>query len=231
MLGQVPIASCFASSIIAAFPYRAEDLQSLLSARFTVDESNGSAYFAIAVVDQIQTRPQGFPAWLGIRMSLIEYLVFATYTSSSGQPLSGLVLVHSETDSRVAARLGSLVSPYRFDHVDLKRTIGPTDVVVKSDKAQLVINARRSHPEPDAIALLGDLAKPRSFNFVDDTGHNRVIVNRGILKGWRPVQLEVNQASSGWLDRLAVESTGPPLAMMVQDVRYLFKRHRIDPTP
>jgi uncharacterized protein YqjF (DUF2071 family) len=226
MPGQIPIASRFASSVIVAFPCRTADLQALVSPRFAVDEFDGSAYLAIAVVDQVETRPQGFPPQVGKRIGLIEYLVFATYNSPSGQPLSGLVLVHSETDSRLAALVGHLFSPYRLDHVDIQRTISSSQISIKSTAAQLSIEARRS--DRDAPHTLGELAKPRSFNFVERGKGRGILINRGILKGWQPVELHIDHASSDWLDQQGVSIIGPPRALIVEDVRYLFKRHRVD---
>ncbi len=225
---QLPIVSRFVSSIIVLIPYRAGELQQMISQRFTVDEIGGSGFLAIAVVDQAETRPKGIPATVGLRLNLIEYLVFATYTPPSGNAVSGFVLVHSETDSRLACLLGPLVSPYRFSYVDLQRVISPASVSIRSARAQLMIRARRSDPAPNALETIGQLAKARSFNFVSNEDDHSVLINGGILKGWAPSQLELEEVSSGWLSSLPLQRTGPSFAMMVEDVRYLFKRHRID---
>ena len=230
LVPQVAIASRFASSVVIAFPVDPTALDGVVSDRFSIELYEGVAYVAVAVVDQRDTRPKRLPGLVGAQMDLIEYLVFVRYRSVvTGRLLKGFVLLASETNSCLGARLAHWFTPYRLKRIDLRQQVGVNEVLVDSKAVGLHLRARRVVQPQLAIERFGDVARPRSFNFAD-LGQKGVVINRGILKGWYPEVLELDEVQVPLFDELALPNLGKPIAMLATDVNYVFKHHRTEQT-
>ncbi len=229
--GRLAIASTFVTNSILLYSCEPSDLQRLLCPGIEVDVIGGRGHLAVAFVDQRHFRPRGLPRWVGRDFFMVEYLAFVTYESSDGRLMRGLYLLRSDTPSRLACIGSRLFTHYRFREIDLEVTHADQVRRFESDKAGIDVAlslARIPDDEVGAWPDYGELSKPRSFNFQHLSRSNATLVIRGVLKGWKPRPTKVLKADLATVAELNIEFDGPPNAIEVEGVNYLWRNSRID---
>jgi len=235
--GRLAIASTFFTNSILMYSCEPDDLQRLLCPGIDVDVIGGRGHLAVAFVDQRDFRPRGFPRWAGRDFFMVEYLAFVTYESSDGRQMRGLYLLQSDTPSTLACIGSRVFSHYRFRKIDL--TINETDTTRRftSTKARIDVaisldtdtdTDTDTDGSEEPWADYGQLSKPRSFNFQHLKRSNATLVIRGVLKGWTPRPATVLTSDIAAVEELGINFDGPPKAIEVDNVEYLWRNSRID---
>lgn len=229
--GRLAITSTFFTNSILMYSCEPDDLQRLLCPGINVDVIGGRGHLAVAFVDQRDFRPRGFPRRVGRDFFMVEYLAFVTYESSDGRQMRGLYLLQSDTPSTLACIGSRIFSHYRFRKIDL--TIDETGNTRRFTSAKAGIDVTISlDTEADSRdapwADYAQLSKPRSFNFQHLKRSNATLIIRGVLKGWTPRPATVLAADIALVDGLGIAFDGPPKAIEVDNVEYLWRNSRID---
>ena len=228
---RLAITSTFYSNTILMYSCDPADLQQILCPGIEVDVIGDRGHLAVAFVDQRDFRPRGFPRWAGRDFFMIEYLAFVTYRSSDGRQMRGLYLLQSDTPSVLACIASRIFSHYRFRKIDLDTTDTNGTRRFTSAKAGVDVSIELDDQHDlgtEHWANYDELVKPRSFNFQHLKRSDSTLVVRGVLKGWTPRPTTVLHADVATIAGLGIKFDGPPKAIEVEDVQYLWRNSRID---
>ncbi len=227
--GRLAITSTFLTNSILMYSCEPDDLERLLCPGINVDLIGGRGHLAVAFVDQRDFRPRGAPQWAGRDFFMVEYLAFVTYESSDGRQMRGLYLLQSDTPSTLACIGSRIFSHYQFRKIDLRVSETSTTKRFASTKAGIDVTiSLDADSRGDAWAGFEELSRPRSFNFQHLKRSNATLVIRGVLKGWDPRPTTVLNADVAAVDGMGITFDGPPKAIEVDNVEYLWRNSRVD---
>ncbi|WP_081952323.1 DUF2071 domain-containing protein [Kitasatospora phosalacinea] len=106
----------FAHSLVLTYALPPQVLQPLLPPGLTLDtytDPAGAEHgFAAALVDTRDLRPAFLPAGFGTDQVLTGYRIFTRFPTPQGRTMRGLKILRSDTDSRVMALGGNLLTRY-----------------------------------------------------------------------------------------------------------------------
>ena len=244
----IPIRAFFRHSLVLTYAYPEAILRPLLPPGLVLDAYEGSGFLAIALVQTERLRPVGAPRLFGRDFFLSGYRIFSRYRRPDGKVLRGLRILRSDTDSRIMAWGGNVLTHYRyrFCRVESRRTATTLDVRIDTPngEADLTVRAFLGEPatSPPAGSPFPDLhvarrfAGPLPFTFDYEPESHRMVIVEGVREHWNPVPVHVEVARCTFVQRPPFESSATRLAnaFFLETVDYRWKRgvvadlHRAD---
>ncbi len=239
----VPIRAWFDHSLVLTYAYPAELLRPLLPPGLVLDELDGLGFLAVAMVQTRRLRPAFLPAAFGQDFFLAGYRIFARYRSASGRTLRGLRILRSDTNRRLMAAGGNLLTHYQYHvaQVECAEENGALGIRVRTPDGAADVEVRAdlaAAPEaPPAGSPFRDLAQarlyagPLPFTFDYERETHSLVLIEGVRENWtpRPVSVEVGRMS--FLERPPFDQARPVLAnaFHVRDIDYAWKRGVVEP--
>lgn len=239
----LPMQAEFGHSLFVTVAFPRDVLYSLLPPGLELDTHRDWGLAAVAVVESRRMRPDGLPPAFGRNFMLCGYRVFCRYRDPTGRRLRGLHILRSDTDSRVLATAGNLLTHYRYQVSQIHTSIvgSRLDVrVVSADaSADLDLSAdlRTDQPElPPGSPFRSHrearrYAGPLPFTFDYEPETHSIVVIEGVRKEWLPLPVRVDLRKATYFDGDQFGGVRPLLAgaFHVQGVVYHWRRGRREP--
>jgi hypothetical protein len=238
-----PVAAYFRHSLVLTYAFPQELLRPLLPPGLMLDTFGDLGFVAIAMVQTTRMRPRFFPPWMGQDFFLTGYRIF-TRLATAGASLRGLRILRSDTDSRLMAWSGNLLTHYGYQHsrVTLEESGGELRVEIQSPGggADLDVTADIGHkpaglPVGSPFASTNEARKfagplPYTFDYERET--NSIVSVLGLRQNWDPQPVAVDVRRSTFFEREPFCRVTPLLAnaFHLQDVPYRWERgvrHRL----
>ena len=232
-----PVEAWFDFSITLTFAVPKDELAARLPACLEAETFDDRwAFIAVALVQTRKLRPRGLPGFLGRDFLLAGYRHFVAYHSLDGRRLRGLQIIRSETDRRMMALLGNLLTPYHYTRTPLKMEQRDGRFLATDSTRGLriaVSPAGDEAPLPagtpfrswkDARRFCG----PMPFTFSYDSERRRVLIIEGVREQWKPAPLHVHECHIPHLASLGFSETRLACAFMVRDIPYHWKKGRYE---
>jgi hypothetical protein len=129
-----PVVAHFRHSLVLAYAFPEDVLSTLLPAGLTLDVHEGFGIVAIALVQTESLRPAFMPRICGQDFFLAGYRIFTRFHTSGGRTLRGLRILRSDTDRRIMALFGNLLTHYNYSlaSVNLRQTNSMVEIEVSS---------------------------------------------------------------------------------------------------
>ena len=234
----IPIRAEFEFTLVLTYAVPAERLIRFLPPGLQVDEWNGIGFLAAAFVQTHHLRPAALPSIFGQSFFLAGYRVFSRYRALDGRSLRGLRILRSDTNRRLMAAFGNLLThySYRFAQVKIKRddislsldvkTLdGSGDVDLQADLGSPDVFIPAGSPfsnERDARRFTGPM--PYTFDYERET--HSIIRIEGVRKEWHPRLIPVTVNGLSFLDQEGLADAKPVLAscFYIEGIDYLWKR-------
>lgn len=235
-----PVEAWFDFSITLTFAVPKEELAARLPACLEAETFDDRwAFLAVALVQTRDLCPRGLPRFLGRDFLLAGYRHFVAYRSPDGRRLRGLQIIRSETDRRMMALLGNLLTPYHYTHTPLKIETrdGLNRVTDAVSGLRIVASpADEQTPLPDGTPFPSwkdarRFCGPLPFTFSHDAERNRVLIIEGVREQWKPAPVRVHDWHIPHLARLGFSETRLASAFMVRDIPYRWKKGRHEQLP
>jgi hypothetical protein len=198
------------------------------------------AFIAVAVVQTRRLRPAFLPVCLGTDFILVGYRFFVRCTLASGRTLRGLYILRSETDRARMARLGNLLTNYRYTRTDVRVEMHGDHLHTRDAVTGLSIHADlATDPAPglppgspfvdwrEARRFCG----PMPFTFSIDERRNEVRMVEGMRSAWHPRPVRVLQHTIPFLQALGLPDAVLASAFVVENIPYHWKRGRSEALP
>jgi hypothetical protein len=232
----LPITAFFRRSLILTYAFPRDLLQPLLPQGLILDSYRDFGFLAIAMVQTERLRPSFLPAALGRDFFLSGYRIFTRLAGAAS--LRGLHILRSDTDSRLMATAGNLLTHYRYRlcqasvaeragevefHIRTLRREADLDVVARIDRAPAALSAGSPFTNPkDARRFAGPL--PYTFDYEPET-HSIVSIH-GVRSQWHPQPVEVEVAQATFLRGEPFGQVEPILAsaFYLSNVPYRWER-------
>lgn len=196
------------------------------------------AFVAVALVQTRHLRPRGLPQFLGRDFLLAGYRHFVAYRSIDGRRLRGLQIIRSETDRRMMALLGNLLTPYHYTHTPLKLEV--RDGLLQATDPTTGLHIAASTADEEAVLPAGSpfaswkdarrFCGPLPFTFSHDARRNRMLIIEGVREHWKPAPARIHEFQIPHLAQLGFSEVNLACAFIVRDIPYHWKRGRHEPT-
>ena len=235
-----PVLAHFDRVVAVSFAFPADVLRPLVPDGLEIDAFEDFGFVTVALVWTREMRPAGFPRSLGRDFFLAGYRIFTRLRDESGRNLRGLRILRSETDSRIMAGLGNLMTAYNYRHVKLSisgsgsetRVLtslagGGTSLDLTFDSSMENVPLPASSPFPDWRSARR-FAGPMPFTFSPEPDGSFVVIE-GVRAGWVPRPVVVKDWHVGLFDESPFLGTKPILAnaFIVENIAYRWDRGRI----
>lgn len=241
----IPIEAFFRHSLVLTYAYPEALLAPLLPPGLTLDTFEGHGFLAIALVQTRGLRPSGWPAFLGQGFFLSGYRIFTRFQHPDGRTLRGLKILRSDTDSALMARVGNLLTHYRYARctATVERSDAALRISIRTPGAvaDLDVCAALDHDAtaPPAGSPFRDLldarrfAGPLPFTFDHEPESRSMVIIQGRREHWQPRPVEVAVATCTFLQGPPFNAVPPRLAnaFLVEDVPYRWERGLRVPLP
>jgi hypothetical protein len=226
----------FVLSITYAAP--AAVLSKLLPPGLRLDEWKRWGFLAAAFVQTRHMRPNLVPRFAGASYFFAGYRLFCRYRTVDGRELRGLRILRSDTNRRMMASAGNLLTHYNYHvaKVNVQRIGDLLSLRVASHdgRGDAELTAELAGP-PDFLpngspfSTVNDarrFAGPMPFTFDYETETNSIIRVEGVRKGWKPRLLPVSVKKLSFLDQKIFEDACPLLAscFYLEGIDYHWKR-------
>jgi Uncharacterized conserved protein (COG2071) len=234
----IPMAAFFRRALVLAYAFPPELLESLLPEGLVLDTWRGQAFLAVALVETEHLRPSFLPAATGRDFFLSGYRIFVRL--AGGQSLRGLRILRSETDRRLMAWAGNLLTHYNYAlcianvedrgsevHWTVRTPDGETDLdviaSVSGEEAPLPEGSPFLSPA-EARRFAGPL--PYTFDYEAET--RSIIAIRAERQEWNPQPVAVDVRRIAFFEQPPFSQAAPVLAnaFYVHDVAYAWQRGR-----
>ncbi len=233
----------FVRSLVLTYAFEAADLARMLPPGLAVDRYGQWGFVAIALVETEALRPTILPRGFGQAFFLAGYRIFTTFKPAGGGTLRGLYILRSDTNRRLMARAGNLLTHYRY-RVSQVMTAATTErfscgIVTRDGAADLRVTANlaatRNLPPTTPFARAQDarrFAGPLPYTFDHERETHSIIVIKGVRKNWNPRLVDVRVDAVNFLERGAFAGLPARLAsaFYVADIDYRWERgirHRL----
>jgi hypothetical protein len=234
----IPIRAQFEFVLVLTYAVPARSLITFLTPGLRLDEWNGYGFLAVAFVQTKHLRPAILPSFLGQNFFLIGYRVFCRYRCRNGRNLRGLLILRSDTDRKVMAVLGNLLTHYNYQiaQVEIERSTRSLQlhIVTPDGSGDIQLNANLSHPGrfiPDGSPFSNEqearrFTGPMPFTFDYEQETNSTILIQGVRKQWRPRLVPVAVNKLGFVEQDVFSEAKPVLAscFYIEGIDYLWKR-------
>ena len=221
-----PVEATFRHSLVLTYALPAARLQPYLPAGLRLDEWNGFAFLAIALVATEGLRPSFLPAYRGADFFLAGYRIFTRF----GESLRGLRILRSYADRRLMIWGGNMLTHYDYHRCEtkLEATSTKLNIVVTAPQADLSVTAYLDRPELPASSPFPDLATARRFagpmpyTFDYERQTHSLVQIRGVRAHWDPQPVAVEVHSAQFLD--AYPEARLANAFYVHDIDYRWEK-------
>lgn len=220
----LPVKAFFRQALVLTYAFPREVLESLLPPGLTLDLYQDWGFLAIALVQTEELRPAFLPAAAGQRFFLSGYRIFARYTTLEGRRLRGLRILRSDTDKRLMALAGNLLTHYHYKvaRVSIESSSSKLDIRIQTPRAEadLELSAYLTSipaplpagsPFPDMKTARG-FAGPLPFTFDYERETHSVILIEGVRKEWHPQPVAVDVLKCTFLGGPSFRGFAPLLA-------------------
>jgi hypothetical protein len=226
----------FDFSLVLTYAFPAQQLAPLLPAGLRVDRFGPWGFVAIAMVQTRGLRPAIAPRLLGQSFFLTGYRIFTTF-NAGGRTLRGLYILRSDTNRRLMAAAGNLLTHYRYRvarvdagrsaeqvHCRIQTPGGAADLEVTAD-----LHTPAAPPEGSPFATHAQarrFAGPLPHTFDEERETGSIIVIKATRRRWNPQPVHVEVKQAAFLERGPFAGTTPRLAsaFYVQDIDYRWNR-------
>ena len=225
----------FRHSLVLTYALPAKLLQTMLPPGLEVDRHDDCGFVAIAMVQTERLRPWFLPKALGQNFFLAGYRIFVTFRQD-GRTRRGLFILRSDTDRRLMAAAGNLLTHYRYRissvrvtetdsalNVRIRTKDGRADLEVTADLADAPLPAESVFVSThDARRFAGPL--PFTFDYEPQT--HSIIAIKGVRQHWNPHSVAVDVRQCTFFDGPAWRGVRPILsnAFYVADIDYAWQR-------
>ena len=238
----IPIKAHFEFSLVLAYAFPAESLAPLLPPGLILDTYENWGFLAVAMVRTQRLRPFFLPGWVGQSFFLTGYRIFVRHVEKdTGRNLRGLRIIRSDTDHRMMAFFGNMLTHYNYQHarVNWTRGQGSLEIDIQTPEASADLHVRahlanrpaplpQSSPFPD-LKTARRFAGPLPFTFDYEPQTHSIVKIEGVRENWDPQPVSVDVTRATFFDRLPFNQLGPPRlanAFYLEDVPYRWKRGR-----
>lgn len=226
----------FRHSLVLTYAFPQDVLARLVPAVFRLDTHRDYAFAACALVQTESLRPSFAPRVVGRRFFLSGYRIFVRLASAPS--LRGLLILRSDTDSRLMAALGNLLThyDYRVAEVETAETLGRLEVMVRSrDRCADVRVAATLAPAGlppgspfEDVDEARRFAGPLPHTFAVDAATERTLVVRARRTAWTPQSVGLELAEVGFFEQPPFAGRGALAnAFHVANVGYTWERGRL----
>ncbi len=233
----LPVEAFFRHSLVVTYAFPQELLEPLLPPGLALDTYKGFGFLAIAMVQTEKLRPAFAPGAVGQNFFLAGYRIF-TRLDTPSHSLRGLSILRSDTDKKLMALSGNLLTHYAYQHsqVSFREEGGELHVKITTANAcaDLEVSADLAHTpaplpegtpfasEKDARRFAGPL--PYTFDYEKETGS--IIMIRGVRENWKPQPVRVAVTCCTFLEQEPFCRVLPRLAnaFHLHDVPYRWER-------
>jgi hypothetical protein len=234
----IPVAAFFRHSLVLTYALPQELLWPLLPPGLTLDTHKGFGFVAIAMVQTESLRPVFVPSMLGQDFFLTGYRIFARFKTASGRTLRGLRILRSDTDHRLMAFFGNLLTHYHYRtaQVLFRETDLKLEIKIQTPRAEADLHViadlsgnPASLPEGSPFADLHEarlFAGPLPFTFDYEEQTHSIVMIEGVRQNWKPQPVRVEVLKNTFFDRPPFNQTEPVLAnaFHVAGIPYQWKR-------
>ena len=239
----IPIEAFFSHSLVLTYAYPASLLAPLLPPGLIVDTYGEYGFLAIAMVQTKRLHPAFLPGPIGLDFFLTGYRIFTRFAAKPS--LRGLRILRSDTNRRLMATAGNLLTHYGYVHcrVATRETPDCFEVNVKSPRGAAdlhVLADLTSRPAPlppgspfanldDARRFAGPL--PYTFDYEPET--HSIVMIRATRSHWEPQPIAVEVRQATFLESPPLSGVRPILAnaFHVENVPYRWERGVVEPLP
>jgi uncharacterized protein YqjF (DUF2071 family) len=232
----IPVSAHFRHSLVLTYAFPRDVLAPLVPRACRLDTYGDHAFAACALVQTESLRPTFVPRILGRRFFLSGYRIFVRLASAPS--LRGLLVLRSDTDSRIMCVLGNLFTHYgyRLAQVELSETDKRLEVIVRSEdgRADARVAATLEPAGVPTGSPFDDLRAARPFagplphTFAVDAAAGRTLVVRARRSGWAPQSVRIDLAAIDFFEQPPFGGRGVlATAFHVADVDYGWERGRL----
>lgn len=239
----IPIQAFFRHSLVLTFAYPEHILRPLLPPGLTLDGYEGNGFLAVALVQTERLRPAGLPALFGCNFFLTGYRVFARYRRPDGRVLRGLRILRSDTDNRLMAFGGNLLTHYRYRKccAKISRTARALEIQIATPAAEAdlfvraLVDEATDQPPPGSpfpdLKIARRYAGPLPFTFDYESESRQMVVIEGVREQWDPRPVRIEAVRSTFLEKPPFNAAPARLAnaFLVENIPYRWKRGIVSP--
>jgi hypothetical protein len=238
-----PVVAHFERCLVLTYSLPPETLRPLLPPGLVLDtfrsHSGGEVGFlAIALVQTRGLRPLGVPRALGRDFFLSGYRIFTRFRTPAGRTLRGLRILRSDTDRRLMALAGNLLTHYnyRLAQVDMTASDDQLTIRTRTPNGEADLNVTADLSESAARLPAGScfdsfrearrFAGPLPYTFDYERQTHSIIAIRGRRRDWNPRLVTATVRQTTFFDRPPFNTALPQLAsaFYVSDVSYRWDR-------
>lgn len=232
----LPISAFFTHSLVLTYAYPAKTLQQLLPPGLAVDTYGDYGFIAIAMVQTRRLHPAFLPSVLGVDFFLTGYRVFTRF--SSRLSLRGLRILRSDTDRRLMAVGGNLLTHYGYVHCRAA-------MVTEGDRLHVTVTSPGGAADLDVVADLSSrpaplpagspfanledarrFAGPLPYTFDHERETNSIVMIKATRSHWEPQPIAVSVRKATFLEHAPFNTVTPILAnaFHIENVPYRWER-------
>ncbi len=234
-----PVVAHFDRVMAVSFALPEEVLAPLVPEPLKIDTWEGLGFVTAALVWTRGLRPAAMPGFLGRDFFLAGYRVFVRARDHDGRRLRGLRILRSETDRRLMATAGNLLTHYNYRTIRLEESPGNVRTIRPNGTVTLDLRY-----DPDAAADLPEgspfpdwrtarrFAGPMPFTF-DLESPGKIVAIEGRRADWTPRPCRVDSCELSLFEEKPFHGTTPVLAnaFAVEDIDYRWERGRLLQAP
>ena len=234
----IPIVAHFRHSLVLTYAFPKSLLEPLLPPGLMLDTHRDYGFVAIAMVQAEGLRPVLAPRCAGQDFFLSGYRIFARYRNQDGRLVRGLRILRSDTDRRLMAVFGNLLTHYNYHRaaVSVREEGGKLELNIASagHEADLCVTADLENP-PSALPPGSPFtswhearlfAGPLPFTFDYEASTHSLVLIEGAREDWRPRPVAVDVTRCTFLASSLFRGSRPVLAnaFYVANIDYRWKR-------
>jgi hypothetical protein len=234
----LPVRAWFRHSLVLTYAFPTDSLESLLPPGLELDVFGDVGFIAVALVQTERLRPDFLPALLGHNFVLTGYRIFVRYRTKEGRTLRGLRILRSDTDRRLMAVAGNLLThyQYRVAKVEWRETTARLDIQIRTHRAEADLDVTAFlEDSPAALPLKSPFrdqrqarlfAGPLPFTFDYEPQTHSIVLIEGAREAWHPNPVRVEVRRLTFLSDKRFGGAQPVLAnaFLVNGVPYRWKR-------
>jgi hypothetical protein len=232
-----PVVAEFEHCLVLTYAVDAPSLLPLLPPGLSLDtlgDQGRTGFLAIALVQTRRLRPVGFPRMLGRDFFLSGYRIFTKFKTPAGRALRGLRILRSDTNRRLMANSGNLLTHYNYRLADVDFRATAEELLVQIDtphsEADLSVRAvlNAAHEPLPAGSCFADaksarrFAGPLPYTFDYERETHSIVVIRGRRRKWQPRLVPVEVSRCTFIEQPAIARGNPRLvsAFHVAEIDY-----------
>lgn len=234
----IPVVAHFRHSLVLTYAFPKALLEPLLPPGLVLDTHGGFGFVAIAMVQTEALRPAGVPRFLGRSFFLTGYRIFARYRTREGRVLRGLRILRSDTDRRLMAVAGNLLTHYNYQHALVRMREGDSKLAVTvetgghaADLSLVADLGQRPATTPEGSPFTNWhearlFAGPLPFTFDYEPATHSLVLIEGVRQHWHPQPVQVEVTRLTYFEQAPFNRVKPVLAnaFHVANIDYRWNR-------